>query len=280
MGCPRCGSTGKHKVDRTVQRPHAIDRRRQCVSCKYEFTTTEHLSERNLLVQKSDDSVVEFDRAKIRKAIEKAATRKHPEEYLDEVVADIVGDVYAKSDHGKVGSSVIADAVLRRLKDRDESWHIRLALVQFGRRDRTDDRSGWAGVEDVLRWLDDEYHDLEHWKSSATLEYVVKRDRRREQFRRVKLERSIGYASKGRKSPDAVWKLAVEVADDVESALGSQPMATTGQIAGEAMRSLRERDAIAYLRYASSIMRFGSPADYKDEAVALRNRQRGTGHQT
>jgi transcriptional regulator NrdR family protein len=67
-----------------------------------------------------------------------------------------------------------------------------------------------------------------------------------------------------------VHNLATEVADEVEAALGDQPIITTGQIAAEIMRSLRVQDPIAYLRYASAAKRYQSAGDYEAEALALR----------
>jgi transcriptional repressor NrdR len=99
----------------------------------------------------------------------------------------------------------------------------------------------------------------------------VKHDGRREPFDRGKLERSIGRAAKGRgASPAAVHGLATEVAQDVLNELGEQPVVTAGQIASEILRSLRRRDHIGFLRYASTAKGYLSREDYEFEAVALR----------
>jgi len=52
-------------------------------------------------------------------------------------------------------------------------------------------------------------------------------------------------------------------------ALGDQPLVTSGQIASEILESLRRRDQVAYLRFASTAKRFRSPEDYEAEATAL-----------
>ena len=82
-------------------------------------------------------------------------------------------------------------------------------------------------------------------------------------------------AAKGRNSKEVVEKLATAVAGDVEAALGDQPRITSGQIASEILRSLRRRDHIAYLRYASTAKRFRSPEDYENEVASLRNVKMG-----
>ncbi len=123
---------------------------------------------------------------------------------------------------------------------------------------------------DVLRWLHEDYPELEFYDPPARLRTVVKRNGDRQSFSRKKLEQSIGYSSKGRGTRQQVYKLAQLVASDVEAALGDQAMVTSGQIASEILRSLRQRDHVAYLRFASTAKRFASPQDYEAEAVGLR----------
>jgi transcriptional regulator NrdR family protein len=99
----------------------------------------------------------------------------------------------------------------------------------------------------------------------------------RERFDRDKLKIAASIACKGRGSTEDVDRLSSDVANDVVAAIGSQPIVTTGQISAEVLRSLRDRDDIAYLRYASTVKRFATVLDYKAEALALETERRRKG---
>jgi len=83
---------------------------------------------------------------------------------------------------------------------------------------------------------------------SPTLLQVVKRNGPREPFDRPKLEHGIVEAAAGRWTAERpVWRLAMDVAVEVERALGDQPVVTSGQIAAEVMRNLRHHEPVAHL---------------------------------
>lgn len=275
MQCPRCGSESKQNVEDTrVESDGRIRRRRRCSSCRDHYTTIEQISERSLRVRKSNGSVVSFDAELVRKGIKRSTPRKykHPSHELDELVDQVFTAAYAASTAGVIGSAQVGDIVLEVLKQSDKATHIRFALVHLGRRDREDERLGWVDADDLRAWLLEEYPDLEYWRPPAKLVNVVKRSGDRQPFDQKKLERSIGYASKGCGSPEEVHQLATNVAKDVARALGDQPLVASGQIAAEILRSLRDHEPIAYLRYASSTKRFTDPKDFEAEACAVRHR--------
>jgi len=236
-----------------------------------DFQTVEQVNPGRLQVLKRDGRVVRFDRKSVERSMRKAVVHGHKPEELAALVDAVVDAVYGKASGGAIPSSVVAEAVLKTLRQRDPAWQIRFALVQYGRRDRTSgDVSGWTDIGEVRRWLLEEYPQLRHYRPASRLEKVVKRDGRREPFDRRKLERSIGTASKGRGSRDRVHQRATAIADIVERALGDQPLVTSGQISAEILRQLRVEDHVAYLRYASTAKGFTSPEDYEDEANGLR----------
>lgn len=270
MVCPQCESTAKHGVLETRSSLDGrIMRRRKCGACGHAFRTVEQLSESGMQVRKVDGRVVPFVRDSIHTSIRKAAAGRLETHQLDELVDMLVTDAYRLSDDGPIPTSRIADCVLTRLRTVDPATHIRFALVHAGRQDRTDARRGWQSVDEVRAWLAQEYPELIDYRPATRLSHVVKRDGRLVPFDRTKLERGIGIASKGRGDQHDVRKLATEVADDVMAALGNQPVATSGQIAAEILRSLRQRDDVAYLRFASTVKRFSSAEQYQAEAVAL-----------
>lgn len=270
MRCPQCESDSKQAVkDTRTGADGRITRRRACPDCGHTFQTTEQLSESGLQVRKVDGRVVPFVRDSIRTCIREAAVRAFAHEQLEELVDRVCADVYPLSERGPIPTSAIADAVLRRVRDVDPATHIRFALVHAGKKDLKSGRPGWNGIEDVRRWLVHEYPQLRTYRPPAGLTKVVKRDGRLVAFDRGKLERGIGIASKGRGTADEVRDLAQAVASDVQRTIGDQPVVTTGQIASEILRSLRERDAVAYLRFASRTKGFTAPEAYEAEAVGL-----------
>jgi transcriptional repressor NrdR len=272
MNCPRCGSADRMAVKETRAAPDGqISRRRNCPVCKHNFMTVERLSETGLFVKKAGGEVVAFRRSALRSSIEKAVIRRYEEERLEQLVDDIIADVYRQAD-GPIPSADIGTSVLRHLREFDEASHIRFALVYTGRQDRADRRdSGWSHANHVRRWLVHEYPELQYAGTPPGLHEVVKRNGRRVKYLRNKLEKSIGHSAKGQGTRNEVQTFAAEVADDVERELWDQPFVTTGQIAAETLRRLRQRNHIAYLRYASVVKGFRAPEDYNAEAAALRH---------
>jgi transcriptional regulator NrdR family protein len=271
MKCPQCGFDEKHAVRETRRDAGQIRRSRRCAACGHIFKTIENVSEDGMMVRKSDGSVVPFTRSAIAKSIKKATVKAYERKKINGVVDAVTEAVYEEAARpgGAVSSLEIGKAVLKELAN-DQASRIRYALVQTGRTDRSDLREGWANVEDFRRWLLAEYSELEHYPARSKVSYVVKRNGKREKFDRPKLERSIGLASKGRGSDGQVWDKATVVADHVLRMLGDQPIVTSGQIAAEILRFLREKDHIAYLRFASTVKEFENAEEYEEEALALR----------
>lgn len=272
MNCPSCGSVERQRVKETrASDGGRISRRRHCPDCAHDFITVEQLAGTGLQVRKSDGRVLAFSRETVRRSMVEAAVRKYDRNRIDQLIDLVIDDIYPMADTGIVSSSKIAESVLKHFREIDAVSQIRFALVHMGRKDRTDGRRGWNDVRDVRQWLQSEYPELKYHRSPNGLVEVVKRDGEVEPFDSDKLARGVAVAAKGRNSKEAVEKLATAVAGDVEAALGDQPRITSGQIASEILRSLRRRDHIAYLRYASTAKRFRSPADYENEVMSLRN---------
>lgn len=272
MHCPHCGSTARQEVkDTRTTSDGRIQRKRRCPKCSFDFTTIEQLSGTVLRVRKSDGRIVAFNREAIRRSLGEAAIRKYDPNKLEMLIDAVVAEVYPRAIDGIVDSSGIGKAVLHHFRQVEDVSQIRFALVHIGRQDRTDGRRGWNTADDFRKWLAQEYPWVIYKPLPNRLATVVKRDGSYEQFNRQKLENGISVAAKGRGSVNDVEKLAARVATDVMRALGDQPMVTSGQLAAEILRSLRRRDHIAYLRFASTTKRFRTPDDYEAEAAVLAN---------
>jgi transcriptional regulator NrdR family protein len=227
-------------------------------------------------VIKSDGREVPFDAQSLFDSTNEATASWHTHDQIRQVIRAVTDSLFGTSAVEPVASSRIGELVSQQLKRLNSVSHIRFALVFVGRTDRT--ASGDRGMADARafrRWLGQEYAHLAREVPPARLSWVIKvRTGGRERFDRGKLKRTALIACKGRGVPDSVERLASDAANDVIEALGEQPIVTTGQITTELLRSLRARDDIAYLRYASTVKQFSSVLDYEAEALALETQRR------
>jgi transcriptional repressor NrdR len=97
---------------------------------------------------------------------------------------------------------------------------------------------------------------------------VVKKDGRRERFERQKLVAGLLKACE--KRPVRVAALEA-IADQVEAALQekSEREITTGEIGAYVMRTLRQLDQVAFVRFASVYRNFRDLDEFKNELNAL-----------
>ncbi len=128
MRCPDCGFEDSKVID---SRPTdgRIRRRRECLSCKFRFTTYEIVEDVPLMVVKKDHSIEPFDRDKLAERIRRA-TVKRPityesiENMVDEIESDLKNNLQKE-----VSSAQIGDMVLEKLKNTDQVAYIRFASV-------------------------------------------------------------------------------------------------------------------------------------------------------
>jgi transcriptional repressor NrdR len=110
MRCPKCGSRDDKVIDSRQSRDgSSIRRRRQCLKCKYRYTTYEE-------IERSDLRVV--------KAFEKRSTSLLTlEDMVDEIVHEL------ETSGREVPSSAIGAKVLEKLRAIDEVAYLRYASV-------------------------------------------------------------------------------------------------------------------------------------------------------
>jgi len=73
MRCPKCGSRDDKVIDSRQSRDcSSIRRRRQCLKCKYRYTTYEEVERSDLRVIKRNREHEPFDRRKLAASIAKA----------------------------------------------------------------------------------------------------------------------------------------------------------------------------------------------------------------
>ena len=139
MHCPFCGHDDTQVKDsRPTEDGAAIRRRRFCVACSQRFTTIERVQLRELIVVKSDDRRVAFDRDKLARSV-RIALRKRPvtEERIERIVNGIVRQLEA-SGESEIPSKQIGELVMETLKEVDAVAYVRFASVYRNFREAKD----------------------------------------------------------------------------------------------------------------------------------------------
>lgn len=131
MNCPFCGKDASSETSavETREAGGSVYRQRRCPSCDEPFTTVEQVQPAVVMVVKKDGRREEFQRQKMLTSLN-IATRKRPipQGALNAIVEDIERRVMGTS-HGEVGSRVLSEMVISRLKDLDPIAYIRFASL-------------------------------------------------------------------------------------------------------------------------------------------------------
>ncbi|HEX3619163.1 MAG TPA: transcriptional regulator NrdR [Candidatus Udaeobacter sp.] len=129
MRCPKCGSRDDKVIDSRQSRDaSSIRRRRECLTCKYRFTTYEEIERSDLRVVKRDRTHEPFDRRKLAASVAKAFEKRSTSLLtLEEIVDEIVHEL--ETGGREVLSSAIGAKVLEKLRSIDEVAYLRYASV-------------------------------------------------------------------------------------------------------------------------------------------------------
>ena len=129
MRCPKCGSRDDKVIDSRQSRDgSSIRRRRQCLKCKYRYTTYEEIERSDLRVVKSNRTHEPFDRRKLAGSIAKAFEKRSASLLtLEDMVDQIVHEL--ETGGREVLSSAIGTKVLEKLREIDEVAYLRYASV-------------------------------------------------------------------------------------------------------------------------------------------------------
>jgi transcriptional repressor NrdR len=93
---------------------------------------------------------------------------------------------------------------------------------------------------------------------------VVKKDGKKQQFDRAKLERAIGHAARKRDvSPEKIERLVTSIQRQLETR-GDE--VSSDEIGEAVMNGLKTLDHVAYIRFASIYRDFSDPADFAEFA--------------
>lgn len=129
MRCPKCGSRDDKVIDSRQSREGlSIRRRRECLNCKYRYTTYEEIERTDLRVIKRDRSHEPFDRRKLAGSLAKAFEKRSTSlVVLEQLVDDIIHQIETQG--REVASAEIGKRVLSKLRDIDEVAYLRYASI-------------------------------------------------------------------------------------------------------------------------------------------------------
>jgi len=130
MLCPFCSHPENKVIDkRDANEGKATRRRRECLNCQKRFTTYERLESNPLIIVKRNGTREAFDRAKLKRGIQKSCEKRPvSDEQIEKLLDDIEAQLRTKSD-SEVKSRIIGELIMEKLKDLDEVAFVRFASV-------------------------------------------------------------------------------------------------------------------------------------------------------
>ena len=130
MRCPKCGHEESKVIDsRSSENNDAIRRRRECMSCKFRFTTYERLEEIPITVVKKDGHKEPFDRQKLMRGLVAVTVKRDISvASLDYFIDGIESQIRDKGQY-EIKSEDLGSIVLKNLVMLDKVAYIRFASV-------------------------------------------------------------------------------------------------------------------------------------------------------
>ena len=128
MNCPKCLSAETSVIDSRDTDERTIRRRRECEACDFRFTTYEKIELQRLNVRKRGGSTEPFEREKIIKGIQIAASDRLEKEEVVKIADEIERRVISSAEN-PFSTKKIGNMVINRLKKLDEVAYLRFASV-------------------------------------------------------------------------------------------------------------------------------------------------------
>ncbi|MBC5810055.1 MAG: transcriptional repressor NrdR [Candidatus Eremiobacteraeota bacterium] len=128
MICPTCRKTETRVVD-SRDDENVVRRRRECLGCKYRFTTYERMEAPRLFVVKKDGRREQYNRDKIVAGLRRACEKRPvSESQLDEVVSSLERQLFSRGEN-EVPTAMVGEKLMEALKSMDKIAYIRFASV-------------------------------------------------------------------------------------------------------------------------------------------------------
>lgn len=128
MLCPECKKSDTKVLD-SRDESRFVRRRRECLKCKYRFTTYERIESPKIQVVKRDLVIEKYQRSKLSKGIylaleKRPVTRDQIETMIDDIEYEI-----SKLKTKVITSKQLGDIVIKKLKELDEVGYLRFLSV-------------------------------------------------------------------------------------------------------------------------------------------------------
>ena len=154
MKCPKCSSHNIRVLEsRSAEAGQSVRRRRECMECKFRFTTYERIEFVPIMVLKRDGTRESFDRTKILRGVMRACEKTDVSVKAMEELVESIEESLQLADKQEVSTKEIGNMVLKRLQDLSEVAYVRFASVyrQFqGVRDFMDELGTLTNNKDVV----------------------------------------------------------------------------------------------------------------------------------
>ena len=130
MKCPKCSSQNIRVLEsRSADQGESVRRRRECMECKFRFTTYERIEFVPIMVVKRDGVREAFDRSKILRGVMRSCEKTQVSVKAMEVLVESIEESLQLADVQEVTSKQIGQMVLDRLQPLSEVAYVRFASV-------------------------------------------------------------------------------------------------------------------------------------------------------
>ena len=130
MKCTNCDFIDSKVVDsRPLNSDSSIRRRRECLSCKFRFTTYEYIQLSPIMVIKKSGGREEYNREKIEKSLHLACNKRPVSEELIQKLINEIEEHVNNTSNVEINSSLIGELIIDKLRTLDKVAFIRFASV-------------------------------------------------------------------------------------------------------------------------------------------------------
>ena len=106
-----------------------VRRRRECLACKYRFTTYERMEAPRQFVVKKDGRREQYSRDKVLAGLRRACEKRPiSEAQMEDVVATLERELFSRGEN-EVPAATVGEKVMEALKKLDKVAYIRFASV-------------------------------------------------------------------------------------------------------------------------------------------------------
>jgi len=130
MLCPLCNNNTKVLESRTTANNTSIRRRRECLKCKFRFSTIEEVEILGLTIEKRNNQKENYSRDKLISGIKKSLQKcDFTQESLKKLVSAVECDIQVKAKNNTITAARIGEIVMRHLKKFNKVAYVRFASV-------------------------------------------------------------------------------------------------------------------------------------------------------